>query len=249
MSNRSARIAAATWRAPAAGVAVREQRVLEGVQRLRPGAALIGLEVAVAARGQPEQRERRCDVERQRVLDQALDRRESGVAGGEDQRPGAVGQHEVADRPPQIDRVASLDRPGEQQLCKRGVGRHGRRRSAGCGRRRDSLPRDTRPRTSSPAVSIVPARPSVDRLAGQEAQTVAARRLQVQQAGVGRQFAHRAHRGHDLLRRNVGGPAGFQRLQRDLAAGRGVGAHQRVALLLLGLGQRVVEGHRLGDFA
>jgi hypothetical protein len=44
---------------------------------------------------------RRRGVQRQRVFDQALDRREAGVAGGKHQRVRAVGQHELAAAGPQ----------------------------------------------------------------------------------------------------------------------------------------------------
>ena len=49
------------------------------------------------------------------MLDQALDRREAGVAGSEDQRPVALGKHELAQRPPDVERIADAERTVEDK--------------------------------------------------------------------------------------------------------------------------------------
>ena len=76
------------------------RRVTKLIERLRPGAALVGQIMSVGARGDPVERQRLRRVDGHRVLDQALDRREALVAGDERQRALALHEHEVADRPP-----------------------------------------------------------------------------------------------------------------------------------------------------
>jgi len=63
----------------------RYQFVLKIVQRLRPGAAQVGLEMPIRAQRQPKQRDGRHRIERQRVLNQAFDRRKTQVTGGKHQ--------------------------------------------------------------------------------------------------------------------------------------------------------------------